>query len=55
MFSKQELQVMGNLIMRADIKGGDAQATAILLQKIDGIIKDMDIPKEDKPKEEPKA
>ena len=50
MFNKNELSVIVQLIKKADIKGGDAIAVAILLQKIDKLVKD-EPKKEEKPKE----
>ena len=40
MLTKQELSVIMQLISKADIKGGDAITVALLLKKIDGLIKE---------------
>lgn len=40
MFSKQELSIIGQLIQKADIKGGDAIIVAQLLVKIDNLLKE---------------
>ena len=43
MFTKQELGVIGQLISKTDIKGADALTVAVLLQKIDKLIKEPKI------------
>ena len=50
MLTKQELSVIMQLISKADIKGADAITVAVLLQKIDKILKE-EPKKEEKPKE----
>ena len=55
MFTKQELQSIGMLIGRADIKGQEAMAVAVLLQKIDreiGILEEINKPKLKEEKED---
>lgn len=47
MFSKEELIQIGQLILSANIKGGDSIVVAKLLQKIDRLAK------EEQPKIEP--
>ncbi len=39
MFTKEELQVMAQLINRVDIKGVEAKAVALILQRIDGLFR----------------
>ena len=53
MFTKQELSVIGQLILKAEIKGVDAFPVAQLLQKIEGLLKEP-IKKVEAPKGEEK-
>ncbi len=51
MFTKAELNVLGELLSRVGIKGSEAYAVAVLLQKIRDGINAADTPADPEPSE----
>jgi len=54
MFTQQELMNLKALVLRSPIEGEESLAVALLLQKIDSLLKEEETPKEE-PKEETNA